>query len=72
MLVITRRPGESFFIGDEIEIVILEISQAKARVAINAPREVDVVRTELIPATEFEMVEERASDLPGFFGPIDA
>jgi carbon storage regulator len=56
MLVITRREGESIFIGDEIEIVILETGSA-VRVGINAPPEVNVVRTELIPPEELELVD---------------
>lgn len=55
MLIITRRPGESFFIGDEIEVVILE-SGSQVRVGINAPPEVVVLRTELIPDEELEVV----------------
>lgn len=56
MLIITRRPGESFFIGDEIEIVILE-SGTRVRVGINAPPELAVLRTELIPDKELEVVQ---------------
>jgi carbon storage regulator len=47
MLVITRRQGESFFIGDEVEIILLETGP-QVRIGINAPKEVEVVRTELI------------------------
>ncbi len=48
MLVITRREGESFFVADDIEIVILE-SGAQVRVGIKAPPDVAIVRTELLP-----------------------
>lgn len=46
MLIITRRQGESFFIGDEVEIVLLETG-SQVRIGINAPKDVEVVRTEL-------------------------
>lgn len=49
MLIITRRAGESFFIGDEIEVVILE---GTAKVGIAAPSEFQILRTELIPPEE--------------------
>jgi carbon storage regulator len=55
MLVITRRPGESFFIGDEIEVCILE--GGPVRIGISAPREISVVRTELLEPDEIETVE---------------
>lgn len=54
MLVITRRPGESFFIGDEIEILILE--GGPVRIGISAPKAIEILRTELIPAEELEVV----------------
>jgi carbon storage regulator len=57
MLVITRREGESIFIGDEIEVVILETGSTVS-VGINAPREVTVVRTELIPPDQFEVTND--------------
>jgi len=54
MLVITRRPGESFFIGDDIEVVILE--GGTVSVGVSAPAEMKILRTELIPKDELEIV----------------
>jgi carbon storage regulator len=56
MLILTRREGESFFIGDDIEVVILRTG-SQVSVGINAPREVGIVRTELIPTEELEAVD---------------
>ena len=50
MLVLTRRSGESFFIGDNIEIKISDISGDKVRVSIDAPREITILRSELLEA----------------------
>lgn len=47
MLVITRKVGESFFIGDDIEVVIVNCGKDKAKVGINAPKNVSVLRKEL-------------------------
>jgi carbon storage regulator len=47
MLVIRRRAGESFRIGDEIEIEILESSGGQVKIGIRAPREVPVLRNEV-------------------------
>lgn len=50
MLVLTRKPGQGFLIGDQIEVTILETSGDKVRVAVQAPREVSVLRKELAEA----------------------
>ena len=47
MLVIRRRAGQSIRIGDQIEVVVAEISHSRVTVAIRAPREVSVARAEL-------------------------
>jgi carbon storage regulator len=44
MLVLTRRPSESFTIGDNIRIVITEVEGKKVRVGIEAPRDLQIVR----------------------------
>ena len=50
LLVITRNPGQSFFIGEgeDIEVFVLEIDRRhnSVRVGIKAPREVSVDRRE--------------------------
>jgi len=47
MLVLRRRAGESLFIGDDVEIEILEVSTHGAKIGIRAPRETIVLRKEL-------------------------
>jgi carbon storage regulator len=47
MLVIRRKPGESFRVGDDVEIEILEISSGQVKIGIRAPREVPVLRSEV-------------------------
>lgn len=54
MLVITRKKGESFLIGDEIEITVLEQQGDKVKIGIAAPRALPVLRKELLQeATDF-------------------
>jgi carbon storage regulator len=48
MLVISRRPGESLFIGDDIEVELLEISPSQVKLGIRAPRQVAVLRKEIL------------------------
>ncbi len=47
MLVLTRRPGESIVIGENIVITVIEIKGGQVRIGIDAPREVDVYREEI-------------------------
>ena len=48
MLILTRRPGESIQVGEEIEISIIEIRGNQVRLGISAPPEVLVLRSELV------------------------
>jgi carbon storage regulator len=59
MLILTRKKGQSFFINDNIKITISDVGSDTVRVAIDAPREVKVLREELVQAAE--MNEEAAS-----------
>ena len=48
MLVLTRKIGESFMIGDEIKVTIIDIIGGnKVRVGIEAPQAVPVYREEI-------------------------
>lgn len=47
MLVLRRRAGESFLIGDDIEIEVLALTQQGAKIGIRAPKETVVLRKEL-------------------------
>jgi len=47
MLVLTRRIGETFMIGDEVTITILGKRGNQTRFGVNAPKEIDVHREEI-------------------------
>ena len=47
MLVLSRKPGESIRVGDDIEISIVEVKGDVVRLGIQAPRTVQVWRREL-------------------------
>ncbi len=49
MLVLSRKPGERLVIGDDIVLVINKIAGNRVTIAIEAPRDVRVVRGELAP-----------------------
>jgi carbon storage regulator len=52
MLVLTRKRGERIKIGDDIEVVITKILDGSVRLAIKAPPDTEIMRTELLPAQE--------------------
>lgn len=58
MLILSRKKGESFFVGDDVEITISEISKDKVKVVINAPKDIIVLRKEL---KELKSTNEQAA-----------
>ena len=50
MLVLSRKKNESFSIGLDISVVVVEIRDDKVRLGIDAPREVPVHRSEVLQA----------------------
>ena len=47
MLALSRKPGESVIIGNNIEITILEVKGEQVKVGIKAPESVAIYRKEL-------------------------
>ncbi|NLI78331.1 MAG: carbon storage regulator CsrA [Candidatus Riflebacteria bacterium] len=47
MLVLTRRINEKIIIGDDIEIVLVDIGKDQVKIGINAPKQVKVHRWEV-------------------------
>ena len=52
MLILTRGEGHVITIGDNIRITIVEVRGDKVRVGIDAPRDVPVLRAELLEQTQ--------------------
>ena len=48
MLVLSRRVGEELWIDDNIRVVVLETRRGQVRLGIQAPRDVPVLRKELL------------------------
>jgi carbon storage regulator len=48
MLVITRRPRESFIIGKDTSVTILGVDKNQVKIGIRAPDGVKILRTELV------------------------
>ena len=46
MLILNRRPGDSIFIGDDIEIVFKRVDGNEIAVGVIAPRDLRILRNE--------------------------
>lgn len=47
MLVLTRKVNQSIVIGDEIEVVVLEVRGEQVRIGVRAPKSITVHRKEV-------------------------
>ncbi|HHC08784.1 MAG TPA: carbon storage regulator [Actinobacteria bacterium] len=56
MLVLTRRPGESIVIQNDIVVTIVEIRGGQVRIGIDAPRHVQIHRAEVYEQVRRENV----------------
>lgn len=52
MLILRRKAGESVMIGEEIEVSVLSVEAGRVRLAIQAPKSVAILRSELRIAAE--------------------
>ncbi len=63
MLVISRKKGESLFIGEDIEITVVRVDDGSVKLSISAPKNVTILRKELYKEVEQENKNAAASDL---------
>ncbi len=73
MLVLRRNAGESFRVGDDVEVRILDVGRGRVKIGVIAPREIGVYRTELAEMNRRAVVddwrESGLSDLAGKLRP---
>ena len=71
MLILTRRVGESVYIGDDIRLTVLGVRGTQVRVGIHAPKNIPVhreeiyyrIRNEDLTESEIRDAERQASEL---------
>ena len=51
MLILQRKAGESLVIGEDITIRVVSVDGTRVRLAISAPEDVPILRSELVTAT---------------------
>jgi carbon storage regulator len=61
MLVLARKFNESIMIGDEIEVVIIEIKNDQVKLGIKAPRNIAVHRKEIYDEIQSENIAASSS-----------
>ena len=68
MLVLTRKPGEKIFIGDNVSLTVVEVKGDSVRIAVDAPREVKIYRGEIFEAI---IAENKAAAIAGDIKQLD-
>ncbi len=64
MLVLARRLNESFMIGDQIEIVVVEIRGDQVKIGIKAPKSISIHRKEVYEDIQKENLAASKQNVP--------
>ena len=67
MLILQRKKNESVIIGENIEVTVLEIGMDWIKLAFEAPKDVSILRKELIEAAKVNREASKADS-----GALDA
>ena len=65
MLVLTRKVGESFVIGDDITVTVVRVMGGGVRIGIEAPEDCMIMRQELgklLADSEFSVIDPADED----------
>lgn len=65
MLILSRRTGESFMIGDDIRITVLNARGSQVRIGIDAPKDTPVHREEIYQRIQGEQHDLDNPDITG-------
>ena len=52
MLVLSRKPLQSIMIGPNIKVTVVKVERNQVRIGIEAPRDVTILRDELLDTVE--------------------
>ena len=62
MLVISRKAGESLIISEDIKITIISVSSDKVSIGIEAPKDVKIMRQELLETIEVNKASAQGTE----------
>ena len=62
MLILSRRNGESFIIGEDIKITVLSQRSNQVRIGIDAPRDLPVFREEVLERRKAQASQQQDQD----------
>ncbi len=62
MLVLSRQRDESIMIGDDVEIIIVDVRGDKVRLGITAPKCIPVHRREIYDAIQREKADKQETE----------
>lgn len=71
MLVLSRKSGESFLIGENVEVFILDVQNEKIKVGIAAPEDIRIIRKELRETEKANRDSANCCDISDFEIKID-
>jgi len=69
MLVLARRANQSILIGKDVRVTVLQIEGNEVKLGINAPRDISILRQEIVDAITEENIRalrtaRRTSNVP--------
>ena len=74
MLILQRKAGESLVIGEDITVRVVSVDGTRVRLAISAPDDIPILRSELVIAAEANresaMEEAAPVELLGLLGGV--
>lgn len=74
MLILQRKAGESLVIGDDITVRVVSVDGVRVRLAITAPDDVPILRSELVTAAsanrDSAMEESAPAELLNLLGGV--
>lgn len=74
MLILQRKAGESLLIGEDITVQVVSVDGSRVRLAITAPEDVSILRSELVTATaanrDSAMEESAPAELLDLLGSV--